>query len=185
VIETDTLRSIALKYFGDHLRWVDIVATNSLTPADFDLQAAGITDLFIPIAVGVGTTPGNPYLTDIAVDDNQGIVFSESGGIGVTTGIENVAAAVVRALTTNLEELLAHPEYGLDLDRYVGVAGTDLYLRFLKLEAGRVIRRDPRVSNVVNLKVTQNPGVRQIVITGNVQLVGGADTFDLTAKRSY
>lgn len=185
VLPTDTLRGLSLYYLGDHDRWAEIVALNNLDPGQYDLYSQGVRELLIPIEVGPGgNNLDNPYLVDLAVEGGV-IQLAPSGGVMLRVGVANVLASLVRALSTPRGSLLPHPAYGLDMDRFVGMAGTRLFLPLLRVEAERVIRRDPRVNNVNNVQVVQLPGLRQIQIGAAVQLIGSRDAFDLVVERTF
>lgn len=183
VIASDTLRGLALRYFGDHDLWVAIVEMNSLAPDQFDL--VGIKELLIPIVIGSGDAQTeSPYLADLYVK-NGGLTFAPQRDAGLVSGVQNVMGAIVRQLSTDKGAMVHHPGYGLDLDRFVGTAGTRLFLRLLKVEVERVIRRDPRVADVRGVRIVQPGTLRQIQIGARIMLVGGRDMFDLAVERSF
>lgn len=181
VLASDTLRGLALKYLGGHGSWSDIASLNNLSPADYDL--VGVKELLIPIDVGTGTRGDDPLLSDLAVIDGV-LSFDDRGGAVERSGLNNYIASLLRALSTNLLDTVFHPEYGLDLDRCVGLAGTPLFLRFLRLEVERVIRRDPRTADVLKVTIKQKPGLRWIQIGASVRPVGTTDTIELLVDRS-
>lgn len=183
VTQADTLRGLAKRYLGDHKEWVQLVTFNELQPEQYDLWGAGVRELRIPINTGPGEGDQDPYLTDLAVDADGGLVLAPGGGLATVSGVPNVISSLVRALTTDLGQLMPHPQYGMELDRLVGVAGSGFFLPLVKSEVRRVITRDPRVAEVRDLKVTQLAGLRQVAITGKVSLVGSSDTFEFYVDR--
>lgn len=180
VTDADTLRGLAQAYLGTHVRWVEIAHLNRLEPSQFDL--AGIRELLIPVAVGPDGVTDDLYLKDLAVVGG-GLVITEAGQLGTVSGLKNLAVSILRALVTDRGSLLDFQLYGLSLEKYVAFAGGALFLRFLALEAERVILRDGRVSHVKDLRVTLTE--QSLQITGAIFAVGSADSIDLVARRTY
>lgn len=177
----ETLRSLAVDYLGDHTRWADIAYLNRLYADQFDL--AGMKWILLPIEVGpAARVNGDPFLTDLNVY-NGGLVITESGALGTVAGLKNLARAILRALMTRRGALFAHPDYGMDLERYVAHTGNPLFLRFLKLEVERTILKDPRVERVENVRVVYSPNERAIEIFGTIHPVAVEDAIELLDRQ--
>lgn len=180
VVGSDTLRGLAVTYLGSHDRWTDIAALNNLDPGQYDLT--GVAELLIPIEIGFPDAGNDPFLADLAAEAGA-VVLDDQGNLITRAGVNNYLQSILRALSTNMGELVTHPDYGMDLDRCVGVAGTALFHRFLALEAERVIRRDPRTENVIKVTVVQPPKLRQVQIGATIKPYGTRDTIELFVTR--
>jgi phage baseplate assembly protein W len=181
--QVDTLRGLALQYLGDARLWADIALLNQLPGAAYD-DLTGIDTLLIPIEVGPGAVGVDAMRTDLAVRDGA-LVWDAAGNLVTVGQTENLMRSLLRALTTDRGALVHHPEYGLDLGRYLGLAGTPLFLRFLKLQIRQVILRDPRVEQVLNLRVRQVAGERRIEVAATIQPVDSPNTIELVFARDY
>lgn len=182
VLQSDTLRGLAVRYYGDHKRWVEIAKANGIVNGYDDLSR--FDTLLIPdLAGGSLADPGDPFFVDLAVDRERGLVLDARGDTTPVRGAENLMASLLRALITDQGDLLPHPGYGIALSRYIGFAGTPLFHRFLALEVRRVILRDPRVEKVKNVRVRQKAGTRHIEIAAEVLPLGGDAYIRLLFER--
>lgn len=182
VLQSDTLRGLAVRYYGDHKRWVEIAKANGIVNEYDDLSA--YNTLLIPdLTDDALGDPGDPFYVDVAVGADGGLALDARGEVRPVGGPENLMAGLLRALTTDLGDLLPHPGYGIALSRYIGFAGTPLFHRFLALEVRRVILRDPRVADVKNIRVRQKPGTRHIEIAAEVLPIGGGAFIRLLFDR--
>ena len=180
VTQADTLRGLAVQYFGKHERWGDIAALNHLDPSQYDL--VGVAELLIPIELGQVGFGNDPFLIDLMANAGS-VVTDDMGNLVTRGGTDNYIQSIMRALTTNLGEVVTHPDYGMDLDRCVGVAGTALFLRFLRLEAERVINRDPRTDKVLKVAVVHRALTREVQIGAHIKPKGTQDTIELLVNR--
>jgi phage baseplate assembly protein W len=177
----DNLRRIALRFLGDQERWQEIVRLNNLQPGPYgQYSLKDITWLTLPIPVGPAGFPSrDPYLTDLDTDNAGSLILTDAGHVGVRQGILNLYRAILRALSTPRGALIAHPEYGLDIARYVGHVGTPLFGRFLQIEVTSTILRDPRIAGVSDVTVMLLPDKRTIEIDGLITPVASDDRFYL------
>lgn len=181
VLQSDTLRGLAVRYYGDHKRWVEIAKANGIVNEYDDLSR--FDTLLIPdLAGGALNDAADPFYVDVKVD-RGGLVLDSRGDVRPVAGAENLMASLLRALTTDQGDLLPHPGYGMALSRYIGFAGTPLFHRFLALEVRRVILRDPRVEKVQNVRVRQKAGTRHIEIAAEVLPLGGDAYIRLLFER--
>lgn len=176
----DSLRSLALEYLGDQGDWYRLASLNGLPPSAAS-NLDGVAEVIIPIDAGPAGGK-DPYLVDFAATGRRALALGDNGDLFALGGKANVRAALARALTTDTRAMLPHPEYGVELARFIGRGADGLRLLFLKEEVRRVILRDPRVQAITSLEVVQRPGERRAQILGRIELVGG-DSIDLVEDR--
>jgi hypothetical protein len=182
VLDIDTLRGLSARYLGDMRRWTELAVLNNLTPDQYGL--VGVSELVIPVAIAAVGSSDDPFLTDIAVVKGAYVIDDRGDVVGISD-LPNLVASLVRALTTDVGDLQGYPGYGFDLGLVVGRAGSRLMLRSVEHEAGRVIRRDPRVVQVSKIRAIFSPIQRRITITASIQPIGTKDTIDLVAERIH
>jgi len=95
------------------------------------------------------------YGIDLSLNEHQELTINESRDLRLSGGVENLAAALSRALTTPRGSYLLHPEYGSRLHQYLGEAISPDLLYFIELDVRDTILKDPRVKEVRN--VTARP----------------------------
>ncbi len=161
--EGDEPHRLAHRLLGDFRRWTELIELNRLDPPYIandpapyraqGLRVLGPGDrLLYPYAgaaapVGEEDAEAETYGRDLLL---QGGYLALMGGTAaMVRGLENLRLALERRLRTRLGELPAHPDlYGHLFHQYVGRAGGEAELRYILLEAERVIRQDPRVAGV-------------------------------------
>ncbi|RTG94093.1 hypothetical protein CSW25_04145 [Thermus scotoductus] len=161
--EGDEPHRLAHRLLGDFRRWTELVELNRLDPPYIandpapyrarGLRVLGPGDrLLYPYAgavepVGEEDAEAETYGRDLLLQ--RGELALMGGTVAMVRGLENLRGALERRLRTRLGELPAHPDtYGHLLHQYVGRAGGEAELRYILLEAERVIRQDPRVAGV-------------------------------------
>ena len=174
----DTIRALAARYLGAPSAWTEIAAANNLDGSD--LSALVGQEIVIPISLQVDGGDQDPYKTDLAIVD--GDLAWDGKDLKTVGGVDNYAASIMRAFNTEMGELPQHPDYGFNVGRYVGQAATSLYGLFLRVEAERVIRSDPRTRDVEGVEVTRSGTRRAIQIAASALDVLGKIT-KLTTRR--
>jgi hypothetical protein len=141
---SDTLRDLAITYLGSADRWIEISAANGIQGAD--LSALVGTQIVIPVTRAVGLIESDPYFTDLAIVDGDLALVSDD--LKTVTGPANYITSLLRAFDTEPKELTEHPDWGFDLEKYAGEAGSTIHAMLMQQEAERVFRGDPRTKDV-------------------------------------
>jgi phage baseplate assembly protein W len=126
--------------------------------------------------------------TDTRRVPSRGGVLSD---IGVVDGRDNLGQAVILRLLTPLGELapLGHPEYGSRLHSLIGDKNNDTRRALVRLYILQALALEPRIEEVVEVKVTadvaQRGGVNVLLVvrpTGSAERVQiGPFTLELEA----
>lgn len=72
------------------------------------------------------------------------------GGIATKRGIENHKQSLYIRIVTPKGSYIGHPEYGSDVDMYLGKKNTEENATLIDIEIERTMKTDGRVKNVVN-----------------------------------
>jgi phage baseplate assembly protein W len=85
--------------------------------------------------------------------------------VGVASGTENLAQAIIMRLLTPRGELseLAHPEYGSRLHELIGRPNTETTRNLVKLFILESLQAEPRIEEVLEATVEPAPGRRDTV----------------------
>jgi hypothetical protein len=165
------LERIALEELGDPTRWVEIAELNDLnypyivqdqSDTRSNIKRPG-DQLLIPqqIQFGLSNAPQAKDIpsteglsetekslgTDLKLTDNMDLDLGGNGDLGVVSGIQNMAQAVVLKIGIERTELKNHPELGVG-----AVVGN----KFLSLEQVRdnlisTLKQDDRIENISNV----------------------------------
>jgi hypothetical protein len=155
--QTDTLESLAAKYYGNADNAVDIAAYNRVASID-ELEPGDA--IKIPVLTKAGRNaknriyarPGDRdnYGRDIALNDNGGILASPSGDYQLTDGVDNLTQAVLLRLRERVAKRVLLNTYGIRTNISDPNAGVAYILSSIDL----TMRRDPRVKAVKNIGFT-------------------------------
>ena len=175
----DTIWSLAQRLLGDFSRWRDLVtlnklvspyvasipALNVLTPGDLILYpATSLVTTFPP--AGSADAEASTYGHDLKLVG--GLLVMQGSSLAMTSGLENLRAALERRVNTRVGNLPAHPAtYGHAAGSYVGGVLTPAVVGFIQEAFDRCVRADPRVSST-NLGVTSDVEGR-VVVSGGVE----------------
>ena len=159
----DTPQSIAAKHLDSSSDWTDLVKVNGLVYPYFDfsgpggrpgaeyagmavLGAADSIKLPLPASSGVAALSSDPIGTDYAdVPAGPGALLG---------GIENLQAALVRRLVTPVGRIPWQPDYGSNLDAFVGSTQELRSIIGARREVIRVLKSDPRVTSIESVEVS-------------------------------
>lgn len=157
----DTLRGVAERFLHDGDRWLEIAALNEL---DYPYCVNGSASIpsgkhvAIPgdlIALPLDAqSPQNQVVGSMPTDYDtllgqdillSGIDFDAHGDFILIAGGKNFEQAVRHRLIIPKGQLPLHPEYGSELESYIGTQATFAAIEQAGLEAFRTVRQDPRV----------------------------------------
>ncbi len=94
------------------------------------------------------------------------------------SGRDNLGQAIIIRLLTPRGELaaLAHPDYGSRLHELVGRQNTETSRNLAKLYMLESLKNEPRIAEVVEVRVTPTPGTRDMInVFLRVKPVGDAE----------
>ncbi|MFN8475287.1 MAG: GPW/gp25 family protein [Anaerolineae bacterium] len=99
--------------------------------------------------------PGN----DLATQRRPG---AQGRDLDILSGADNLVQALLMRFLTPLGELdaLGHPEYGSRLFDLIGELNNDTTRNRAKLYVLQALGAEPRVKEVISVRVTQNPSIR-------------------------
>jgi hypothetical protein len=154
---TDTLESLANKYYGDPDKAIDIATYNSVASLN-DLKPGDI--IRIPITTRNQKMKNNlifarredrdNYGRDILLTDKGFIVPSTSGDYELTSGVDNLSQAVILRLRESVAKRIRVNAYGIRTNISDPTAGKAYILSSIEL----TVSSDPRVSSVDNIRFT-------------------------------
>lgn len=119
----------------------------------------------LKIPVTVNATKSDTYLdrqddndknlfgVDLALDASGDLVTDATQDLVSVGGLDNMAAAVGDRLSLDTEELIKHPQYGLNEARMVGEPGDANHVALAKIELQATLLQDPRIKAVQSLTV--------------------------------
>jgi hypothetical protein len=192
ICQGDTLRSIALLFYGDSNLWHRIAAANDISENDLiDNDCAG-TIIKIPVLAEEGLQRGDDnlvyettydptsvpsiqqylYGTDLKLRDKK-FQIDGHGDLAVVKGLECVIENIKDRMNGKKGALIPHPEWGLTpLSGFTGVPYVVRIEQFCNdLEQQAML--DPRVSTAyVNRKTLSVIG-DSIWVTLTIELIGG------------
>jgi hypothetical protein len=154
---TDSLESLASKYFGDPDKAIDIATFNGVASLN-DLQPG--STILIPITARTKKMTNNRlyarredrdnYGRDILLTDEGFIVTSASGDYELTDGTDNLSQAVLLRLRESVAKRIRINAYGIRTNISDPTAGKAYILSSIEL----TVRSDPRVSSVDDIRFT-------------------------------
>jgi len=167
VVETrvnDTLQIIAARELNDAARWIDIAEVNDLVPpylTGISSEAGPQVKLFgqliiVPAARAEISAQADPDLvfgTDVLLS-NGDIVADAKGDVAVVSGRANLRQALEHRITTDLEELLFHQDYGCGAARLKGASNSPTASSLAAEYVRAAVAADPRVAQVDSAKAT-------------------------------
>jgi hypothetical protein len=154
---TDSLESLAGKYFGDPDKAIDIATFNGVASLN-DLQPGSA--ILIPITSRTKKMTNNRlyarredrdnYGRDILLTDKGFIVTSASGDYALADGADNLSQAVLLRLRESVEKRIRVNAYGIRTNISDPTAGKAYILSSIEL----TVSSDPRVSSVDDIRFT-------------------------------
>ncbi len=192
ITQGDTLRSIALKFYGDPGLWHRIAAVNDISENDLiDNDRAG-TMIRIPVLAEEGLKRGDDnlvyetnydpastpsiqqylYGTDIALRDKK-IQIDGQGDLALVKGLDCIIANITDRMNGKKGSLIPHPEWGLaPLSGFSGIPYVVRVEQFCQdLEQQAML--DPRVSTASVDRKTLSVIGDAIWVTLTIELIGG------------
>jgi Protein of unknown function (DUF2634) len=181
----DTLQRIALNELGDEDLWPFIASINDGISGNDDLVAG--EDIFLPSQVQTSEkdnkeqfiltedVAGDPYGSDIKLDDDGNVIIQENGDFSLVSGLSNIEQAVDLRLNTEMGALIKQSAYGITAA--AGFAGTTMALRYLKLAIRVALIQDPRIESVTDMIVSIDKDAINIGMTINV--IGSNNTLSI------
>jgi nucleoid-associated protein YgaU len=153
--DTDTLESLAKKFFGDPNRAIDIAAYNGVASLS-DLKPGDI--IKIPITARTRKMKRNlifarredrdNYGKDILLSDDGLIMTSTSGDYALASGVKNLSQAVLLRLRESVAKRIRLNAYGIRTNISDPTAGVAYIIASIEL----TVNGDPRVSSVDDIR---------------------------------
>lgn len=197
--EGDTLRQIARRLLGNADQWWVLAELNQLTPPFLDTtggtypagsRVLGVGDaLLLPASLAdpavqratlaVEVDPYDVLLgCDLALSAQGDLQANAGTGDWRTvSGVENLKQTLLHRLMTRKGELVYHPEYGSNLDLYLGQPLDLSTVSLIRLEAMQTLLSDPRIRALIN--VTVEAQADHVVIDATCQVIGADDIVPL------
>jgi len=150
---TDTLESLAQKYYGDP-SYAQLIASYNEIGDDDELSAG--QRIKIPAIVPVDRTDGgniydydlnDPYGRDIAVGESGDVLFGESGEYATVGGVENVIQAINMRLGEVIGNRLRLTSYGL-VSNVGSTIKNQAVVVYLISNLRETVMQDPRVARI-------------------------------------
>lgn len=142
-----TFGDILLISVDDATAESDLLASMAVMP-QFDQEEL--------LALALGKDLDIMPLTDTTVTAAQGLSFQSlemkgdgHGGIALVKSLDNLRQSLFIRLITPKGSYIGHPEYGSQLDMYLGMPNTEENAQLIDLEIERTLWTDSRVTNVV------------------------------------
>jgi len=182
----DTLRGIAQRFLHDQTRWMELATLNSLDYPYIVFQASDIPAGQTVLKAGDimslpldAQTEGNDVIGEVPTDldtilgtdillGNGMLQFDEAGDFTTISGVPNLIQATRHRLITDRGSLILHPEYGSDLNRFIGSEGNDTNAAMAALEAWSTLRNEPRFTRIQDVKARFEASVLEIPFTAFV-----------------
>lgn len=140
-----TIGDVILINLPDNIAQSDLVASLATMPMydqdELIALALGKDIDIMPITSGVNVAPGLSFQTL----EMKGV----NGKLKLVKGLDNLRQSLFIRLMTPKGSYLGHPEYGSNLDMYIGMKNTEENAQLIDLEIQRTIWTDGRVTNVI------------------------------------
>jgi hypothetical protein len=165
VREGDTLKSIAMKLYGD-LRAVEVISYYNNNITNDGLKPGlilGIPFVDHPTYVDVFDV----YGTDFKLDQDGNLLISSTGDTEIVSGLSNIIDAISHRLDTQVGTYLRNIDYGRGF--YIGAPQKSFILKMLKVKVVESILSDDRIQSVDS--VTFNVNKTQVNIEINMSTV--------------
>jgi hypothetical protein len=177
---TDTLESLAQKYFGDPDRAIDIATYNGVASLS-DLRPGDI--IRIPILTRTRKMANNlifarredrdNYGRDILLTDDGHIVPSNSGDYALTNGAANLSQAVLLRLRESVAKRIRVNAYGIRTNISDPTAGVAYIISSIEL----TVSDDPRVASVDDIHFQSRGDYLNVnVLYSDINNAGGSIT---------
>ena len=175
----DTLQSIAQVQLSDENLWIYIASVNGISDNE-DLVVG--EEIYIPIVtegfakdsfIITEDTQRNPYGTDIRLDADGNIVIQENSDVALIGGVENVKQSVDMRLKTLAGSMIKQTAFGLTAQP--GVAGTEMAIKYLRMNLRAALISDPRIDSIKNIQV--HIGGDRIALSMQIGVVGRDQTL--------
>jgi len=90
-------------------------------------------------------------INEDSYNDNENLELKANarGDVKTVRGIENLKQSLFIRLITPKGSYLGHPNYGSNIDKYLGKKNTEENAKLINLEIERTLRSDSRVTNVI------------------------------------
>jgi phage baseplate assembly protein W len=183
----DTLRGVAQRFLNDGDRWLEIATLNSLDypyvvnreadipsgkavaiPGDLITLPLDAQDPKNQVVGSMPTDYGTLLGQDVLLDASGFLEFDAGGDFITVSGGENLAQAVRHRLIIPKGQLPLHPDYGSELELYIGAQGTPAAVEQAGLEVRRTIRQDPRITRIDNATAQFNSTALTASLTARV-----------------
>ncbi len=184
----DTLPRVAWRELGNALRWAELAHINALRPPYIsasldpaDRQPSTLLwgeRLAVPIAHVTQTVQVIDDVLGLDVRLTAGqLSATATGDWAVTQGADTLSQALTHRLKTPRGDLWAHPTYGCDLPKLLGVRNTHV-LQMLSIGWVRqALAQEPRVARVTAVQTAISGD--QFILNAHVEAVDHNTAFDL------
>ncbi len=195
----DTIHQVARRELGQADQWWILVRLNNLAYPYLDGRGPSTT----PRVLGLGDTlliPGNvrdPAIREASVETTgpidqyaillgKDLTLGEAGELGVSkssgdwkiqAGLPNLLQALTHRLQTRKGELAYHPEYGSNIEQYIGQPHDALMQAALRHEIRQTLLGDPRISAVQNVRIRED--FDHVAVTVQATIIGQQDSVPL------
>ncbi|NLY08532.1 MAG: LysM peptidoglycan-binding domain-containing protein [Tissierellia bacterium] len=105
----------------------------------------------------------------------KGELSEERGDIKIAEGLSNLAQQLMTRLSVKKGALLLHPDYGSDLDKYLGNLDTMENRNKIAFEIESCLRTDLRVKDVLGVEIVDIDGA--LYATGKIIPIEPGDPF--------
>lgn len=192
--ENDTLQHIARRRLGSADQWWILARFNKLDYPFIDTSGAeylgkkvlGIGDTLLIVkdvedpSAKRATATQNPdqhvllFGVDMDLSDDGDLQVSPAtGDWQLTSGVDNLVKALKRRYQTRSGIYPYHPEYGSNLEQYIGQALDPAGVTLVRLEAIQTALNEPRVLSV--RKVSVNAIQEHVDVQVTCSVIGGSD----------
>jgi hypothetical protein len=165
--DSDSIESLAKKYFGDPDRAIDVAAYNGIASLG-DLKPGDV--IKIPITTRTQRMKKNlifarredrdNYGKDIMLSDDGRIMTSYSGDYALTSGVKNLSQAILLRLRESVAKRIRLNAYGIRTNIIDPTAGVAYIISSIDL----TVKSDPRVSSVDDIRFSSGGDYLNVII---------------------